>query len=113
MKTETPNLKPAAGHTPGPWPLPWRVNKDNNVESDEKHPETIACCGHGDSDSARADAAFIVLACNHHAALVEALELFVFLDDDAELDMAEFQKLRDIAFQKARAILATVKGGQS
>lgn len=102
MKTETPNLKPAAGHTPGPWPLPWRVNKDNNVESDEKHPETIACCGHGDSDSARAD-----------AALVEALELFVFLDDDAELDMAEFQKLRDIAFQKARAILATVKGGQS
>lgn len=111
----TPNLKPAAGHTALPWRV-WRPQLPTDpLDIVDKNGGDKVCTMAEFDGPANAD--FIVLACNHHAALVEALEMALRgmtghsgAPDDPLTDVELEQKYYWI--DKARAILATVKGEQ-
>lgn len=117
MKTETPNLKPAAGHSD----LPWQVLANPNTHIEDLHP--MASIFSGDWDSRKAyivanscspeDAKFICKAVNHHAALVEALKEIHIMAENAQLRGSYMKTALENISSKAQNILATVKGGQS
>lgn len=61
-------------------------------------------------ETAEANAAFIVRACNSHAELLEALEMLAYysdLPDDTEL----VGEMRAVYLEQARAAIAKAKGG--
>jgi hypothetical protein len=113
MKTtpHNPARNTASGHTPGPWAVaksksgaPFITNSTGKF--------TVA-----NSFSNAEDAAFAVLACNNHAALVEALEyaesvLNMTLANDRDYNGQPLSSQQADAADQARAALARAKGGE-
>lgn len=112
----TPTQTPAkVGHTPGQadihTPVPFRLDESgftiHGPESPDK-PLVIVADLHGIHPGVshyerRANAAFIVRACNAHADLLAALEALV--------SKCEANKVSGPALNAARAALALAKGG--
>lgn len=113
MKTETPNLKPAAGHTPEPVD---RVSCDcGQCDGFAYLNGARFCCSfHRSIEGHISFYPKLQTAVYHHAALVEALEAvanceeYYYVSEDGEGLTKEFQ----VVLKRSRAILATVKREQ-
>lgn len=118
----TDAVTPVVGHTP----VPWRLNHTFNIVGGPDGRRGIATaggfmdtrlpdCGHAENVT---NAAFIVLAANHHAALVEALEGMI--EDWAWMSDWEITVTQDASGKtnrkkytrilQARSLLASVRG---
>ena len=102
-----------AKHTPGPW-QGYMENKTAYIES-KADQKIIASCGITTSPESKANAAFIVRACNSHDALVEALEAL----EARALEMrklinpktwSDLESMATVEIINARAALALAKG---
>lgn len=90
--------------TTGPWTLDGKMIFAPRIGG--LIAQTYDNAGTGSDKCAKANAAFIVRACNSHAALVEALESVLAALDEANGDPRHPEAI------KARAALAQAKGGQ-
>lgn len=126
MKNPTPHRAlPVAAHTPTPYFVGENANGFVGLSIQFADGRIAHIChDHDIDDEARATAAFIVRACNSHAALVEALEQALVAGEliaahfdpgpipaheptQADLDFGNWEYVR----QQARAALALAKEG--
>lgn len=109
MKTNNqPRAAGEAAHTP----TPWHVIEEDNCTFSIMHTgsgQWIATV-HGGREYDEQDAAFIVRACNSHAALVGALEALLRVADEHVSHKAHDTHCE--VFSDARDALALAKGSQ-
>lgn len=94
-------------HTPTPWITQQIENHIQIMRGHEYGYTGIGQTYHTDLETNKANAAFIVRACNSHDALVEALE--GLLADDGTASSQNINKVLK-AREKARTALALAKG---
>lgn len=119
--SETPSPQDAqvvGGHTPTPWRVGYTgrcIIKEVPGLSDSDDGYTVAVLtAHSllPNSEAKANAAFIVRACNSHDALVKALDTFLGGDDRFRVAVGGNPIAVDQMIADARAILLSARGVQ-